>query len=133
MTGMPNGAQSILAARQRGMKPAEMLIVSMIGPVNESNHTVYANPIMEYDWRWLVGLKVCLYVKPGIDWRKAAMDIARCKPEWFGVYDAAQMKGTDVYSLPVVEDIAKPSTHWRYKLHFIPWMEFQNFQFAWSE
>lgn len=123
----------MIDARKRGMKPANLLIVSLIGKTGEANHTIYANPSAEYDWRWMVGLDACLYVRAGIDWKRTAMAIARTRPHWFGVYDPDQFKGADVFALPHVDDIAKPQAQWRWKLDFLPWLQFQNEQFAWAE
>lgn len=41
---IPHGAQRIIDARQKGMKPAELVLVSLIGRLNENNPTVYADP-----------------------------------------------------------------------------------------
>jgi hypothetical protein len=132
MSKFPNGAEAVIAARKRGMKPSEMLIVSLIGAVNESNHTIYANPESEYDWRWLVGLKVCIYINDATKWKPISTAIARARPEWMGIYNADQFKGADVSALPLVDDIEKPMSQWRYRLNILPWMDFQNKEFAWS-
>jgi hypothetical protein len=130
---VPNGAQPIIDARKRGFRPAEMLIVSLIGKVDELNHTIYANPKGEYDWRWIVGLDACIYVKPGIDWKPIAMSIARCKPHWLGVYDVDRFQGAHVNALPAVADIEKSKQHWRWQLHVLPWVKYENEQYAWGE
>jgi hypothetical protein len=44
------GAERIVEARRKGLKPGEMIIVSLIGRVNEQNHTVYANSRKQFDW-----------------------------------------------------------------------------------
>lgn len=129
---LPNGAQPILDARKRGFKPAEMLIVSLIGRVDELNHTIYANPATEYDWRWMVGLDACIFVRHGVSWQGVAMAIARARPRWLGLYDVDRFQGADVWALPRVEDIDKPQSQWRWKLEFLPWMNFQNEAFSWS-
>jgi len=130
---LPNGAEPILAARKKGMKPAEMLIVSLVGKVGESNHTIYANQDAEYDWRWARGLKVCLYVNQTSKWRPVIEALARQKPEWLGLYNVDQFKGATAFYLPRVEDIEKPQSQWRHVLDFLPWTAWQNNEFAWSE
>ena len=130
---LPNGAEAILAARKKGMKPGEMLIVSLIGKVNESNHVIYANADAEYDWRWIVGLKVCLYVKQDTKWREQLIAIAKCHPEWLGLYNVDQFKGATASYLPRVEDIEKPKNQWRHVLDFLPWTAWQNNEFAFGE
>lgn len=129
---IPNGANKIISARKKGFKPADMVIISLIGHVNEGNPIVHANPSGEYDWRWLVGLNVCVYIKPGITWKPILMQIARNKPEWLGIYDADQFQGADVSALPMVADIEKPMSLWRWRLDLLPWMAFQNEEFSWG-
>lgn len=130
---IPNGAQQIIDARKRGMKPAEMLIVSLIGKVDELNYTIYANAQAEYEWFWVRGLKVCLYVNQKSNWKPVIAAMARNFPEWLGLYDVDQFKGATASYLPRVEDIEKPKNQWRYKLDFLPWTKWQNEQFAWGE
>jgi hypothetical protein len=130
---LPQGAKAIVAARAKGMKPADMIIVSLIGPPNEANPIVHANPVVAYDWRWVVGLQVCLYAYHGTPWRDIAMTIARCRPQWLGLWLADTFEGAEVYALPKVDDIDKSPSQWRWSLHFIPWMDFQNHAFAWDD
>lgn len=53
---MAVNSQPILEVRKKGLKPAETILVSLIGRLNERNHTVYADPRKEYDWSWAVNL-----------------------------------------------------------------------------
>lgn len=133
MTVLPNGADKILALRKRGQKPAEMLIVSLIGPTREANHHVFADPDGLYDWRWIVGLDACIFMRPGVLWKPIALAVAMAKPHWLGVYDATRFVGADVCALPFDEDIEKPAALWRWKLDFLPWLPFQNHHFAFSD
>lgn len=130
---IPNGAQTVIDARKRGFKPAEMLIISLIGPTNEANHTIHASPKGEYDWRWLVGLDACIFVNGQTDWKAITRRIAASGAHWLGLYDVDRFQGADVWYLPAVEDIAKPRSHWRYKMSFLPWLLVENQEFAWSE
>lgn len=130
---LPNGADAVIAARKKGMKPAELLIVSLVGKVGEANHTIYANEKAEYDWRWLVGLQVCLYVNNATQWRDTLAAIAKCRPQLLCLYNVDQFKGANAYYLPRVEDIEKPKSQWRHVLDFLPWTNWQNEQFAWGE
>lgn len=127
-----NGAQPILDARKKGMKPAEMILVSLIGRINEKNHTVYADPRKEYEWSWTRALSVCVYTSPTINWRAVARSIAAEQPSFLGVWDADSRKGANVYLLPHPDDINKPQDQWRLILDFLPWLPFQNEEFAWN-
>ena len=129
---IPNGAQRIIDARKKGMKPAKMVLVSLIGRINEKNPTVYANPSNEYDWSWLRGLQVCVYTTSDANWRPVARSIASQRPSFFGLWDADRREGADVYFLPDVVDIEKPRSEWRWNLDFLPWLPFQNEEFIWN-
>ena len=55
---LPYGAKTILEARINGQRPADLLIVSLVGAVDESNPVIVAKPDAKYDWRFLlVGLR----------------------------------------------------------------------------
>ncbi|WP_040039608.1 hypothetical protein [Noviherbaspirillum autotrophicum] len=122
----------ILEARKKGLKPAEMILVSLIGRINEPNHTVYAQPSKVYDWLWVRGLQVCIYAAPSVDWRAVARSIAFERPSFLGVWDADNRQGANVYLLPHPADIDKPQNQWRWMLDFLPWLPFENKEFAWS-
>lgn len=65
MTGqLPYGAAEIVTLRQAGKRPADMVLVSLVGPLKgERNHLIVARPERTYDWRFLVGLEVLLVCK----------------------------------------------------------------------
>jgi hypothetical protein len=129
---IPKGAEPIIRARQNGLRPDELIIVSPVGQVGEANHTVYVNPDAEYDWRWAVGLDVCVYLKPGVAWQKLVSSIAKARPRWLGIYDMARFEGATVYLLPAAADLNKPKGQWRWQLEFLSWLPFQNKEFAWG-
>lgn len=60
---LPYGAAEIVALRTGGKRPADMVLVSLIGPLREINPVVIANPSRSYDWRFLVGLSVLVVAK----------------------------------------------------------------------
>lgn len=125
-------AKPIIEARQRGMKPREMILVSLIGRLNEPNHTVYANAVKPYDWLWARGLEICIYATPEINWRDTVLAIAAARPSLLLLWDADRKQGADVYFLPRVDDLTKPKTDWRWDLSFLPWRKSQNEAFAWN-
>lgn len=129
---LPSGAKEILDARKRGFKPADLVLVSLIGKLQEENPIVYANTDAEYDWRWCVGLKLCIFIKPKTDWKKTTMAIAMQRPEWLAIYDVDRFVGSDVCALPTVESIELPKARWRWELSFIPWLKFENEAFSWN-
>ncbi len=127
-----SNAQPILDARRKGYKPVEMILVSLIGRINEPNHTVYANPRTEYEWKWARGLQVCIYTSTGVDWRLVARSIASERPSFLMIWDVDNRQGANVYLLPHPADIDKPKNQWRWSLDFLPWLSIQNQEFAWN-
>ena len=70
---LPQGARKILDARLRGMRPADVVVVSFVGKVPWQLPTVYVDKKNEqradgadYDWRFLRGLPVVIAVGPGV-------------------------------------------------------------------
>lgn len=128
----PSGAMPIIEARKRGFKPADMVIVSLVGRPGEANPTVYANPNATYDWRWLVDLQVCIYAKGSTCWEPTAKAIASCRPACLFLWDVERYEGANVHLHPYVDDIEKPQSQWRWRLNLLPWLPFQNEAFAWN-
>lgn len=128
MTGrqIPEGAQPILRTRLRGMKPADMVIVSMAGPVYAENPVVRAKFGEKYDWRWVRDLDVCLYIREEDDWFIPLKEIALQRPQYLSLWNPLGKWGAKVYLIPTAQDVSKPVHMWKYELDFLPWMEFQN-------
>lgn len=59
---LPHGAREIAELRAAGKRPADMVLVSLIGPLRESNPVIVAKPGRAYDWRFLVGLHVAVVI-----------------------------------------------------------------------
>lgn len=73
----PRNSEPILQARMRGERPADPIVVSFVGAIDWENPQVFAEPGIEYDWRFLVDLPVYIVVKPGIECREAIRGIFR--------------------------------------------------------
>ena len=123
-------AQPILDARRRGLKPAELILVSLVGRINEVNHTVYATANGNYNWQWVRGIAICIFATSAVDWRPVARSIARARPSHLYLWDVDREEGTDVAFLPNFADLCKPKDKIRWELDFLPWMDFQNMEFA---
>jgi len=127
---IPSNAQAIIAARAKGMKPAELIIVSLIGRVNEENHTIYVNPNKRYEWQWARGLEMCLFAEQGISWSQTAKDILAANPRKLYLWDANRREGTEIWMHPHPADIQKPKETWRHVLAYVEWVGLQNREFA---
>jgi hypothetical protein len=60
---LPYGAREIAELRSTGQRPVDLVLISFIGPLRESNPVIVAQPSRSYDWRFLVGLHVAAVVK----------------------------------------------------------------------
>lgn len=127
---LATNADKILAARLRGMKPADMVIVSLVGPVAAENPVVLAEALDAYDWRWVRGLDVCMYLNDEQDWPGILKAIALHRPASLTLWNLMDQWGAEVYLVPAAADMGRPVRHWKYELDFLPWMDFQNTDFA---
>ena len=64
---LPYGAAEILDLRMTGKRPAEMVLVSLIGPLRETNPVIVAKPGGAYDWRCLADLDVLVVARSDTD------------------------------------------------------------------
>lgn len=129
MPPLPQYAAPILEARMKGLRPAGMVIVSMTGPIWTENPFVRAEPGIAYDWRWVRGLDVCLYVRDGDNWAVILKAIALARPAHLSLWNPAGQWGAKVYLVPTAQDVDKAVPMWTYELDFLPWMDFQNNDF----
>lgn len=126
---LATNAQPILAARMKGLKPSDMVIVSLVGPVGMENPTVFAKPEVAYDWRWVRGLDICLYLNDDQDWPDILKAIALQRPEHLNLWSYSGEWGCKVYLIPTSADIVRSVRSWKYELDFMPWFDFQNKDF----
>lgn len=129
MSPLPLNAKPILDARLRGFKPAEMVIVSLVGHVESQNHIVRAVSAAPYDWRWVADLDVCLYVGDLVDCRQTLKAIALHRPAYLCVWNCFEHWGAHVYLIPTADDVTKPVRQWTYELDYLEWLDFQNDDF----
>jgi hypothetical protein len=122
-------AQPIIDARMRGFKPDDLVLVSLVGHVHAKNHTVRAIPGVTYDWRWVRGLELCVYVGERQDWVDVLKSIALQRPAYLGLWNCAEQWGAQVYLIPTANDLARPRLQWSHELDFLPWLDFQNDDF----
>lgn len=94
------GADSIIKERMRGFRPADTVVVSLVGPFSLLNPTVQPEVGKKYDWRWIKGLDVALLIASSIDWRPMAFDIKQAAPEYLCVWDIYTHRGAQVVWRP---------------------------------
>lgn len=92
---LPFGAQRILDMRLKGEKPKDMVIVSLVGQLDEGNPVVMADSA-DYDWRFCRGLEVCIFGKVGAPNRQVALAIGAILPKRLYLWDVESKEGTDL-------------------------------------
>ena len=123
-------AQPILAARLRGFKPDEMVMVSLVGRIKSGNQTVYADPGLDYEWRWVRGLDICVWIGDEPNWARTLKAIALCRPDYLAIWHQGREWGAKVYLIPTAADVSKPVCMWEYELDVLDWLETCNRVFA---
>lgn len=67
------GAESILKARLKGIRPADEVYVSLVGKLDWP--AVLAEPGQEYDWRWAKDLDIVVVADSNVDWGQTVVDL----------------------------------------------------------
>lgn len=94
------GADHIVKARLRGYKPADAVVISLVGPFAVQNPTILPDIGQHYDWRWVKDLDVALMIAPVIDWQKTAFEIKQAGPRYLVVWDIHSHRGAEVVWRP---------------------------------
>lgn len=96
-SNLPYGAQEIIALRTAGKRPADLVLVSLVGPLREANPVIVAKPERTYDWRFLVGLSVLAVVTTqttGL--ARLVQTLEAAAPAMLAVWFADQQDGVNV-------------------------------------
>ena len=94
---IPYGGAEILSLRQSGKRPADTVLVSLIGPLRELNPVVIAKPERSYDWRFLANLSVMIVGTTQTEKLSYTVKlIEEVGPERFSVWFADQQDGINV-------------------------------------
>lgn len=94
---LPYGAREIAELRSTGQRPADLVLISFLGPLRETNPVIVAQPSRGYDWRFLVGLSVAVVVET--DTQNIAgivKTIEAAKPVSLSVWFADKQDGVNV-------------------------------------
>ena len=98
-TVVPYGAQEIIDTRMIGKRPADMVLVSLVGPLREINPVVVAKPGRDYDWRFLARLEVLIVASMAVD-RGAVKRVVDAvlphKPGYLGVWFGDRQAGMNI-------------------------------------
>lgn len=131
---IPFGAVPILAARKRGKRPVDLILLSMMGELpNEANPVVHITQSRVYDWGWIRGLEACFWTTPNTYRATHIIDAAKAQPERLYLWDSANEIGYNIYVRPTLNSIEKPQKQWTWIVDPMPWLPFQNKAFALGE
>ena len=86
---LPFGAQQIVSLRKRGKRPAEMVLVSFLGPLEGEINPVVMVRDEQYDFRFLHGLDVmlvCDMQTPRRLIKEIADDVMHIRPSYAGIW-----------------------------------------------
>lgn len=70
MSTLALGAKRIWDMRVQGLKPNEIVFISLVGPVNSGNFQVFlpqGQAVDALDWRWVMDLSVCVVYRTETD------------------------------------------------------------------
>lgn len=95
---LPYGAAEIVALRSAGKRPADMLLLSLVGPLSgENNPAIIARPERSYDWRFVVGLSLLVVARTDTPHLAGLVkSIEAAKPAGLSVWFADQQDGINV-------------------------------------
>jgi hypothetical protein len=85
---LPRGAEKIYEIRRSGKRPADMVLVSLIGPLMDEVNPVILARDEDYDWRFLHGLDCLIVASPETSkWfiKRIADAIVAVEPSYAGV------------------------------------------------
>lgn len=95
------GAEVIVKARQRGYKPSEMVLVSLVGKLHTDSPVVLPKAGQAYDWRWVRDLDIGIFINGDSDWRLLASAMKMDMPHYLCLWDVASRRGTQVLWKPI--------------------------------
>lgn len=96
---LPYGGQAIADLRANRQKPADMVLVSLVGPLREINPVVVAQPARRYDWRFLAGLEVLLVASSAVEpaqIKRVSDELLKVSPEYLGVWFVDRQNGLNL-------------------------------------
>lgn len=94
---LPYGAAEIVALRRAGKCPADLLLISLIGPLRETNPVIIAQPSRIYDWRFVIGLPVVVIAETAT--QRLGLIVKAIEgesPRWLSVWFADQQDGVNI-------------------------------------
>lgn len=95
------GAERIVKARLKGFRPTDTVVISLVGKVEVDNPQVLPAQSVPYDWRWVKGLDIALFISSEVEWRTLALDVKQEDPRYLCLWDVDSYRGAQVLWRPV--------------------------------
>lgn len=109
------GAEAIVNLRRKGMKPADIVIVSLAGRQEAKNVQVMPKEDSDYDWRWIKDLDICVFFRAENEWEDTVFRIKLEGPRRLIMWNLDTCDGKEVLIEPVEQiDPDSGATHPEY-------------------
>lgn len=108
MRPLPAGASEIVKARERGLRPAASVVVSLCGRVGFGNPQVRVFA-PSHDWSFMAGLDAIVCVNPASKFVRETLDGLARPVERMLVWDVERQVGMDLW--PVWKGVNVPELH----------------------
>lgn len=119
-------SQKIINLRKNGYRPDEMILISLVGKIDELNHTVFAVPSIEYDWKWCRELDICVYANSAVIWQPIINSISLENPRFLALWDVDRKEGAEFYRSLNLNCSDANLRHSGTVLDFIDWCSIAN-------
>lgn len=125
---LPTGAKPIVDARIAGKRPADLLIVSLVGRLpQEPNPVILADG---NDWRFVEGMQVCVFARKGTPFRQRIAELKYFGASWIGLWDVERQEGADAIVHIRLDRLDQSRFEPEdFETIFWPWSAWQNKQF----
>lgn len=131
---LPFGAHKILELRKAGKRTNDLIIVSQVGKVDcVTNPVVILQEGIDHDWIWAQGLNLCFWTEPKFYEPKQLHDAYFARPRKLLLWNWIAEAGFDVASVVDPEKLDLPCERWEKMIFSLPWLPFQNKEFAMGE
>jgi hypothetical protein len=127
-------AKQIVSMREQGKQPAQWVLISFIGKVEneDDGFTVYAKPELEYDWRWVIGLDLIAFARQGQAVAPQLKAIRNERPKTLSLWDVDLKTGAQVYfDFPAkLEESHRKLMSKTMGIELLPWFAWQTREFV---
>lgn len=131
---MPKGGQEIFNIRKSGKRPADIILISNDGALNnELNPIVIVETNVKYDWRFLIGLPFVFFGKVDESMLEHMENVCKALKGYLPtkqmLWDSENQSGVFYWYLPDEKTIHLHTSEWLWEFSFSEWSQAQNNDF----